>query len=255
MASASAIDFVNLFENLPSVTAEMQRSTESENSGVCWFRGQESYPDTEKLREFVNNADLITDDTEIDCAEYENPRTSAFFNISRDGDARGEQRTFITNKPWEYKIFDASADANAQGQSMRKFFLEDADKSMLFIGAARPKSLVELMEIATLLTVAESHFGFDFGHFAALSRHPWNFEVFHADTEEILLETVATCLQEYEAASACVAIAHFAGKKMIVSLYIANDAHELNCIVAWKHKTTKSAYAREFFRTLILWHN
>jgi hypothetical protein len=273
MASTTHIDLVELLETLP--TERKQRSTDPQNTGICWFRSQEGYPDREMLLEHIENADPHTDDTndaEDSCPEYDNARDAAFFEMY-DSDMHGNsidgepENTAYT--PWD------STFCVAFDQASQKYLLETVDKSMVFMGSSRPEGVVELLEVATLLDVAYSLYGVDLNDqcLGGSACRPWTCEVVNVDTSAALLGEVAAILQERESASELwIACTHFTGQHKHFALLAAQDAEDaedtedaqdavnvfaLHGTFEWRFKTTKvgADHAGECFRTIIFWRD
>ena len=163
-------DLVKLFENLPA--ERVHRSTEPQHTGFCWFKtnGAEDngYPDTAKIQRYVESADQHGDnmgvadtDAEDADAEFEKAIDSACFFISADddeggnADSQGEQDANSVVIEWKPTFSDAP------GGAVRRYLLETANKDMVFTGSARIKAIVELMELATMLSVLGNLFEVD----------------------------------------------------------------------------------------------
>lgn len=256
MSSIEPTDLVELFEARPELPTESRRSPGPRHTGICWFNGHgEGYPDAATLTEFENGLQAGAKDVS---ADLENALADAFFDIIRGGgdheggkaDIEGEPDILITAyQSWEHKLFAAP------DQAMRKYVMEATDKSMLFIGSAGPQGVVELMEAATLLAVAEAYLGVELNALCLgdPACRPWNYELICADTGKALLEGVTVFLREHESTSErWIASVYSMGTAMHLALFVARKGRPaLDCIFECEFGTTKGEPAGEVSRAVI----
>ena len=174
-------------------------------------------------------------------------------DVDDDGDADGEPYSFTAEMAWDFKI------SHAQG-TVRKFMMESAAKDMMFMGAASPKGISELLEMPSMLAAAGPHYFLDFNDLCSggTACRPWAYEMICADDSDALREGVAPILRNCEAfPEVWVVCAHYAHPYINVSLLTAattdadcDDSPTLDCTLKWKVRAEKDALAGESFRVL-----
>ena len=234
------VDLSELFENLPPEGA--QRSA-IQNSGFCWFNPPEDYPDTAAIEKYVKAADVPVDDKTDD--EFEKACSNAFFDMRAGGAGEGDHGMEVANVTWAYQY------SVAPHQAERRYALETMPRDMLFVGSGTLQHVTALLELVTGLALLKD-FGIDLGLFGS---GPWNFELLHADTSEVLLRMVTARQAEYAGGELWMACAHYMDGEMNYAVFHAEDASGVLELMFSMPFLTPKPHAGQSYRALLFWRD